>query len=60
MTAKPCMPVEKVENFMAEVVKDFEEVESKIIVLKVRLARRTISEASIMRELDEIVQIIRR
>ncbi len=56
----PVVPVGKVEDFIQEVVTNFGEVESKVITLKVRVAKRTISEASLMRELDEILTIIRR
>lgn len=54
------VPVKAVEDFMAEVVTNFEAVESKLVVLKTRLAKRTIGTESIMRELDEMLTIIRR
>lgn len=59
MSERHCVPVENVVEFINEVVTNFEAVESKIVVLKTRLSRRTISEESIMRELDEMLIIIR-
>ena len=54
------VPVEKVTAFMDQVVIDCEQVQAKIIVLKSRMARKSISEASVMRELDEMLLLIRR
>jgi len=60
MTAMRSVPVKKVEDFIAEVVQNCEEVETKAVMLKVRIAKRSISYDSIMRELDEMIEIIRR
>lgn len=52
--------VDEVTKFMDIVVEDLKEVESRILFLKIHVARRTISEASILCELDEMLKIIRR
>lgn len=59
MNVEQSIPVAKVENFMAVVVKNFEDVESRIITLKTRVAKRTIGNDSILRELDEMLTVIR-
>jgi len=54
------VPVAKVEKFLDSVSTDCEEAISRLLVLKTRVAKRTIAETSILRELDEILMVIRR
>lgn len=60
MKSKLMIPVEKVTDFMDVVATDCEELESKLVWLKRRLARRAISTDSALRELDEMLMIVRR
>lgn len=52
--------IEKIGKSALIIEKDLRELEEKIIVLKIRFSKRSISRLNVLQDLDKLLEIIRR